>query len=394
MESLTGNKKNIEDCVFCGNCKTNCPTYNETSLESMSARGRVALMRQLTDNMISPSAKLNSKIFSCILCGACDNSCPLNIDITQSIYNTRVTLKDLKKNTKFLIYIIKHLFSNTDHLFFLLRLLKLINNRSFLRFKPLIDLFNITQYIPIKPLNKTLSLSKTINPIGRIALFPGCTSNLLITQIGLDMIDILNTLNYDVVIPRGIVCCGAPMMSIGLQDKAKEQAERNIEIFNKLSIDKIISLCPTCVYTMSKTYKNIVGQDVSNIVDSTTFIIEKWQTIKNLCHDLDKSFIKSKVIYHHPCHTKNYIHIKSDSITDILKDIGLNVVIDDTCCGFGGLFKILEEELSSTMLKKKKEKFATMDMVISACPNCIIQYRTGNINSLHFVEVIKNSLRG
>ena len=392
MENLTNFKKDIQDCVFCGNCKTNCPTYKETSKESISARGRVALIRHLNQSLIKPTYELNKKIFSCLLCGACNLSCPLKIDITQSIYDARIELKKYTHKTKLLSVATSYLFKKTEYFFYLMRFFKFMNKLSHPLFKNLQSLFNISKLVSTIPLNKTLTLSKTINPIGRVALFPGCSTNYLVTQIGLDMIDILNALHYDVVIPIGVVCCGAPMLSMGLRDEVKNLAERNMEILNKLSIDTIISLCPTCVYTMDKTYQQIIGQGINKIVDSTTFIINQWDKIKSLCGDLHTAYIKSELVYHHPCHSKNYLNIKVDDPVNILFELGLNVTIDNNCCGFGGMFKFLEEELSLEIFKKKREAYSTKDMVITSCPNCIIQYRSGNINSKHFIEIIKNSM--
>ncbi|MCX8069537.1 MAG: (Fe-S)-binding protein, partial [Thermodesulfovibrionales bacterium] len=160
------------------------------------------------------------------------------------------------------------------------------------------------------------------------------------------------------------------------------------------SVDKIISLCPTCVYTIRDSYKKLIGSHIDNLIDTTTFVIENWQKIKTVVKGLDDSFVNSKLIYHHPCHTKNYLKIKSNDIIKILNELGLSVVLDEYCCGFGGLFKVLEGELSSSILNNKKEEYANFDSVITSCPNCIIQFKTGNIKSHHFIEIIKNSIRG
>src|SRR5512141_907759 len=83
----------LSHCVRCGSCKAPCPTYDNEPSEGMGARGRLVLIRSLMSGDLKPSAALNERIFSCILCTACLSACPLGIDIPEAIYHARAVLK-------------------------------------------------------------------------------------------------------------------------------------------------------------------------------------------------------------------------------------------------------------------------------------------------------------
>ena len=88
-------------CVRCGSCKTFCPTYNSEATEVMGARGRLALLKGFADGQIKPSPLINERIFSCIMCGACKELCPLGVDIPEAILRGRALLKNTDKKRKY-----------------------------------------------------------------------------------------------------------------------------------------------------------------------------------------------------------------------------------------------------------------------------------------------------
>ena len=79
-----GREKGIEyqlfmDCVHCGLCLSACPTYVETGNENDSPRGRIYLMRNVTDAKIDLNEEVNRHIDLCLLCIACESACPSGV---------------------------------------------------------------------------------------------------------------------------------------------------------------------------------------------------------------------------------------------------------------------------------------------------------------------------
>src|ERR1700733_12617893 len=76
-------------CIHCGLCLPACPTYLETGHEAESPRGRIQLMRGLSDGDIQPTRKAREPLDSCLDCRACETACPSGVIYHELIEETR-----------------------------------------------------------------------------------------------------------------------------------------------------------------------------------------------------------------------------------------------------------------------------------------------------------------
>ena len=80
------------DCVHCGLCLEDCPTYGVTRREADSPRGRIYLMRGWAEGRIPVSAEARRHLDLCIVCRACESVCPSGVRMGELAASFRATL--------------------------------------------------------------------------------------------------------------------------------------------------------------------------------------------------------------------------------------------------------------------------------------------------------------
>lgn len=389
-------------CVRCGSCKALCPTYIEDTTEGMSARGRLALLDKFAGGEIAPSKTLDYRIFSCLLCGACNRLCPLGINITDEIYEYRKNFVKFDNRRKIIGSGIRLAVKNASACFRMLKFIETIGEAL-----PLhrLKYFNALKELGISPLGSPLkdgmSLFRARKPVGRIAVFAGCTVNYLYPDTGRSLIRCLNSMNFDVVLAKGEACCGAPLMGLGLKEDAAELAERNITTFKKMNVEAVIGLCPTCVHFLKNEYRKLAGDGVENAVEASRFFAGRLHAAGagsksgNGNPGFPGSSRPLKVAYHEPCHSAYSLNAAAEP-GHIIKSAGYELMdTEPGCCGFGGPFRLLYRNLSGGILQKRIEEYKKADMIVTSCPNCIIQLR-GKIRDKkirHIIEIIEEALQ-
>lgn len=384
----------LDSCVRCGSCKAHCPSYRQEGTEGASARGRAVLLKQFLEGTLEPSALLDERIFTCILCGACNKLCPLGIDVTGAVYEGRRRLSAFNRRRKLLGFGMEFVLKRPSFSFRALQFLEGLNEVFPLhRIKPFGTLRQMGITVPDSGLREGESLFRVSRPKGRVAVFAGCTSNFLYPHLGKALIRSLNALRYEVVLPKGEVCCGAPLMGLGLTEDAAELAERNLHVFRRLKVEAVVGLCPTCVHFIKSEYRKLGGDGLGNALDVAQFFAGE-----RLPEDSSTQGHRtaSRIVYHDPCHSLNYLGVRAEP-RQILRDRGIAVCeVERGCCGFGGAFRVLYPELSGSILEERREAYRSADMIVTSCPNCILQLRSGlkDKEVKHLIEIIEEGVKG
>lgn len=379
----------LSKCVRCGSCKAFCPTYDEDPTETMGARGRLALLWGLASGTLSPSPELNERIFSCTLCGACSGLCPAGVDIKELIYHGRtILMKDDKKRSLFRRLINFSVQNPKMSLGFL--------NFSRHLFMPYLIKKRLIPFeleLPDYYLRDTIKVVTVPNKKGRVALFAGCMVNFVYPNLGESLINVLNALGYEVIIPATEACCGAPLRGLGLEEEAKQLARKNVQLFSTLNVEAVLSLCPTCTLTIQREYPTLIGEGVQGAQDISRFLADKI--------DLSTLSVLSSPIrtalYHDPCHLKYGLSIENEP-REIIRRLGVKVLktAEARCCGFAGTFCFTFQELSERLLDTCVKGYVNSEAeaIITSCPGCILQLSKGCKDKpvLHLIEVLEEAI--
>ena len=82
-------KNNVDKCINCGMCNSNCPTYKATGNELYGPRGRALMIN---------NKSVENSFYDCTLCDACEKDCPVNINI--NLKKVREELVNKKEETE------------------------------------------------------------------------------------------------------------------------------------------------------------------------------------------------------------------------------------------------------------------------------------------------------
>jgi glycolate oxidase iron-sulfur subunit len=378
----------LSKCVRCGGCKAFCPTYDEGLTEAMGARGRLALLRGLQQQQLKPSRLLNERIFNCILCGACERLCSSLVRITDAICHGRNLLMPFDRKTRYLGRLVRFALKRPMLGYRTMKALQL----AVAPFSPGRSGLPLRIKVPPQPLRNDLQVFKPEKRVGRVSIFAGCTVNFIYPHLGVSLINVLLQLGYEVILPRGEVCCGAPLRGLGLEEEAVDMARKNLEIFSRLNTDAVLTLCPTCLVALKVHYPKLIGEGLEKAMDVSIFFS---QVLKSLPSLPPRTF--ATATYHDPCHLIYSLGISREP-RRLIQQTGVRLIEAQGggCCGFGGTFSIRFRELSHNLREKRVDAYnrTGADTVVTACPGCMIQLQSGipGKKVVHVVELVEEVL--
>lgn len=355
----------------------------------MGARGRLALIKALMAQQLEQTSMLNERIFSCILCGACEPLCPAKVDITGAIYHGRSLLKPGDNRRRYLRLLMRLFIQRPALSFKLARIAKYIGLSPEKVSAYLGRSFKVA--IPSAPFRGRQQTYRPEKKTGRVAIFAGCSINFVFPHLGDSLVRVLTHLGYEVVLPAGEVCCGIPLRGLGMEKEAVELAEKNYEIFSRLKVDAILSLCPTCILAVNIQYKDLIGKGLE-VMDVSVFLQDK---IASVALQQLRSF--TSVTYHDPCHLSYSFGIKKEP-RKVIKDTGVELIeaAGEGCCGFGGTFSLQYKEISGRLLNNRAEAYLNTgaDALVTACPGCMLQLSGGmkGRRVAHIIELIEEAV--
>ena len=73
------NLPELYQCVHCGLCLNQCPTYHALRLEPESPRGRIHLVRAAAEGRVELNERFKEHLYLCLLCRACETACPSGV---------------------------------------------------------------------------------------------------------------------------------------------------------------------------------------------------------------------------------------------------------------------------------------------------------------------------
>jgi glycolate oxidase iron-sulfur subunit len=412
--------RHFQDCIHCGLCTASCPTYLETGNENDSPRGRIYLMRAVTDGRLSMGPDVRRHLELCLDCRACESACPSGVRYGTLIEPFKIALqKDAPAGAKTSLldrFILHHLFPYSGRVKAALWPARLFQQAGLLDWAGRKGVFRalpgtLGRMAAMLPQLSASAkrLPEILPPTGpkraRVALLLGCVADALYPETSAATARVLQQNGCEVVIPRSQACCGAIHYHSGALEPALELARRNMKAFDVDALDAIVINAAGCG-AMLKDYPHVLpvsehgqaGRFAAKVKDISEFLVALGPLPPT--HRLDL-----KVAYHDACHLCHAQQIRSQPRHLLAMIPGLQLVpLDESelCCGAAGTYNLTQPEMSERLGHRKMDNIEATGAQVVAAGNvgCILQIarkikeRGSPIQVVHPVDLLDRAYQG
>jgi Fe-S oxidoreductase len=400
----------LYQCVHCGLCLNQCPTYRALRLEPESPRGRIHLVRAAAEGRIELNRRFQDHLYLCLLCRACETACPSGVQYGRIAETAREIIGPPGSNLArtVLNFVFTQLLPYPRRLRLAAALLRFYQRSGLQRaIRPLLPerLRKMESMLP--PISKhffspgTKILPATGARRAKVAMLNGCVMPLMFSDVNEATVRVLRRNGCDVIFPEKQICCGALNIHNGESAAAKTMARRNIDAFLDADVDAVVVNAAGCGAAM-KEYDYLLRDD--------PIYAEKAKRFSSMVRDAAEFLgdlglagklapLNITVTYQDPCHLAHGQRVRSQP-RKLLKAIpGLQLKEmegSDHCCGSAGIYNITHPGMSQHLLKEKMQSVSATeaDSVVAPNPGCMLQLRYGaqqygpEVKVYHLMELL------
>ena len=427
MKQLAGLIKELEDqlvvCMRCGMCQAVCPVYAETGREADVARGKLALLDGLVQEMFKDPRGVNDRLMRCLLCGSCSANCPSGVKVLDIFIKARAILTGYLGLHPLKKAIFRGMLVRPE---FFDRLVEWGSRLQGIFVKPVDDLLGTSCGRLLSPLGERhfkalapTAFHQMVKPMNtspgasglKVAFFVGCVIDKVFPHIGEAVLRTLEHHGVGVYLPEDFACCGIPALSSGDTLAFNKLVRYNLQKFAAEPFDFLITACATCTSTIKKLWPLMAEELSPEAQEQITAIAAKTMEISQFLvdkvgvrqGDLKSDDKKTLLTYHDPCHLKKSLGVASQPRILLQANPGYRfkeMVEADRCCGMGGSFNLQHYDISAAIGKRKRDHIvqSECEVVATSCPACMLQItdmlsQAGDrVQVKHAIEIYAESL--
>ena len=398
-------EKILRKCVHCGFCTATCPTFLELGDELDSPRGRIWLIKDMLETGRPADAETVTHLDRCLSCLSCMTTCPSGVDYMHLVDHARAHVARTHRRP-----LIDRLFRRVLSLviprpaLFRLALIGAMITRPLAGLLP--KKFAALFALAPKSLPRPSSVDRpqVIAAKGtrrrRVALLNGCAQTVLDTAINEATVRLLTRLGVEVVVAKGVGCCGALDHHMGELDRSHALAARNIAAWTAeidgAGLDAIVVNTSGCGTTV-KDYGHMFRNDPAQARDAAR-VAALARDVSEVLADLDLAAAlvpgpRPRVAYHSACSMQHGQKITTLP-AELLAKAGFEVAPipeSHVCCGSAGTYNILQPDMATRLRDRKVANIAAVGPRVIAAGNigCMIQIGSGTTTPIvHTVELL------
>jgi Fe-S oxidoreductase len=402
----------LSQCVHCGLCLQNCPTYLLTGYEAESPRGRIHLIQALNEGRVEANAAYRQHLELCLVCRNCESVCPSGVHFGRIMEAGRAQLYERASlpwaERLFRRLAFKELLPHRGRLRAMFGAL-LVYQRSGLRRlvprgllpAPLRDAESLLPELPA-PFLPRLEVYPALGKLRyRVGMLTGCVMPLVYAPVHAATLRVLRHNGCEVHIPRQQVCCGALNVHAGEQESAREMARQNLRAFLGRGLDAIVVNSAGCGATM-KEYGQLL--DTPESLEFARLTRDVTEFLASIELQPFRRAVQRNVTLQESCHLVHAQRIKEAprALLSAIPGVKLREMTHpDLCCGSAGLYMLTQREMSTRILDDKMRDIARTgaDAILTANPGCMMQLERGvcraglSTEVKHVVELVDEAYR-
>ncbi|TDQ52087.1 (Fe-S)-binding protein [Actinorugispora endophytica] len=411
----------LGDCVHCGFCLPTCPTYVLWGEEMDSPRGRIHLMAQTRDDVLTP--EVVQHFDRCLGCLACVSSCPSGVRYDSLIESTRARVEaehqrgPRERLLRALVFALFPYRRRLDLLRGPLRAYRACGASAWLRRSGVLErvspsLAAMERVAP--PLRTVPALPGRLPAVGRrravVGLLTGCVQGSLLPQVNTATARVLASEGCEVLTPRAQGCCGALSAHSGRAAEAARFARATVETFERAGVDTVVVNSAGCGSSM-KHYADVLAEAgagpswerraralSARTADLTEFLVR-------LGPVAERHPLPVRAAYHDACHLSHGQGVR-DQPRELLRAIPGLELLDlpdpDLCCGSAGVYNLLRPDAARELGDRKAGNLRSTGarLLVTGNPGCSLQIasameRGGHpVSVAHPAQVLDASIRG
>ena len=364
----------IEQCNGSGDCRKSylfggvmCPSFRLTGREEDSTRGRANVLRELLTNpqtkKVFDQQEIVKVLDLCVSCKACKSECPSNVDMarykaefTQHHHDLSIPsfrsfmvsrMASVQRLGSIAPAVYNFLVSNGFTSSILKRLLKFAPHRAI----PKLSKMTLRSYAAKSSRHLYTARGHKMGGAGRrLYLFADEFTNYLDAQVGIDFIELLTSMGYEVIVPEHCES-GRAAISKGFLKRAKRLADKNVTLLKDIigSDAPLVGIEPSAILSFRDEYPDLVSgdlRDAARELSEHTLLYDEF-----IMREVEAGYISPElftdkpldIVLHGHCHQKSLASVElSAKMLSLPSNYNVKQ-LPTGCCGMAGSFGFEKE---------------------------------------------------
>ncbi len=416
VESFTWKQlMDTDACTMCGRCTSVCPAHatgkpldpREIVLktgEVMARTGSPAVSPPIgVDPEITVEANwvfdriTTDEVWACTSCKACDEICPVNIEILDKILDMRRYLTLMESNFP----------SELGSAF---RAMENSSNPWAMSQTQRLDWAKDLAVPVIEPDEARATIESGDVFAHEYLYWVGCAGSFddKNQKVSQAMAKLMRRAGIDfAILGPAELCTGDPARRSGNEYIFQMLAKQNVETLNGIGVRKIVTQCPHCFNTLKNEYPQLGGN--YEVVHHSQFL--EWLIDQGKL-DVADATLEERIVYHDSCYLgrHNDVYLSPRNVIGSLK--GIQIVeagrngTKGMCCGAGGARMWMEEDIGTKVNDERSLELVETGAkrIATACPFCYVMmddgvkghgYEESDVRvadiSMHLLEAIESA---